>query len=132
MKRTQINKLVKGIKECNKRLDDFIKKAEMMEEPPSMTVKESTRARMSTPLWQIQVYAEQLYKVLSRAWSTCTHLSHNANLMLEHRMIRKKQSSRISQGGDLTFTVLLKGPVAKMKWTKAEVRVPKEALSQSK
>lgn len=114
MKRRGIQSLLKEIKSCNERLDQFIAKADKLEQPATQTT--TWKATLTTSLQKIQDYAISLHQALSRAWSCSTQDPHRVYLLLEHRMVRKKQHRSLrGAGGEVipaSFTVSLRSPSA--------------------
>lgn len=128
MKKDAITKLIENITTCNQRLDRFIEKAEMLDQSVA-TSKNKPRSTMAVPLQAIHEYAGRLYHVLSQAWNSCAHHSHCANLLLEHRMVRREsrrgQLRRLEEDCAATFTVSFESPVLKA-WHLAEVKILEE------
>ncbi len=146
MKRGDIRRLLGEVKECNERLDSFIEKAEKFEKAtPQQTAEKRRKPALSIPLQRIYNYATHLHQVLSKAWTCSLHPSHQACLLLEHRMIRKGRRKKLrtrSGGGDqesdhASFTLFLEdmehndtGHSRTAAWHVAEVRVLEEPVLQ--
>ncbi|MBE3044224.1 hypothetical protein IMZ48_16970 [Candidatus Bathyarchaeota archaeon] len=112
MKRKEIRSLLKDIRSCNERLDQFIAKAEKLEQPSSQPA--GLKSTLALSLQEIQDYATSLHHALSRAWSCSALAPHRVYLLLEHRMVRKKRQKCLSPVGNPTdnanFTISLRSP----------------------
>ncbi|OCL09405.1 hypothetical protein AOQ84DRAFT_438997 [Glonium stellatum] len=126
MKRREVAQLLKRLQECNKRLDDYLQKVERFSERPA--TKSCGTSTFSTPLTQIQEYANKLHDVLTRSWSCSDHSSHCANLLLEHRIAKRGSGC---QEDTMQFTVsLFPNPSLPLKWQDAEIHVVEKMLPQ--
>ena len=134
MKRKDIRNLLESIKSCNERLDRFIGKAEKFE--PANSYGSSVKSYLSLPLGRIREYAGSLHQVLSRAWSCSLHASHQAHLVLEHRMVRSKkyETKEVLSGADdaTRFTVFFNNPSPPKEWYLTEVQVLEQSGASKK
>ena len=112
MKRKEIKSLLKDIRSCNQRLDQFIAKAEKLEQPSSQPA--GLKSTLILSLQEIQDYATSLYHALSGAWSCSSQAPHQVYLLLEHRMMRNKRQRCLSPVANptdnLNFTISLRTP----------------------
>jgi len=137
MKRGDIRQLLKQIKDCNDRLDCFIEKAESFDQSASQQAPGTRRKpTLSMPLQQIRNHAIRLHQVLSKALNCNVHSSHQAHLLLEHRMVHKgrKHALQVRSRGagqeadDACFTLSFNGTehLGGPPWYIAEIRIREE------
>lgn len=114
MKKKEIRRLLEVIQRCNERLDQFIAKADKLEQPSSQLT--GWKSSLSLPLQEIQEYATSLHQALSRAWSCSAQAPHQVYLLLEHRMVRRKTQRSLRPAAnsmdEANFTISLRSPAA--------------------
>lgn len=134
MKKKGIQSLLKEIQSCNERLDQFIAKADKLDQPSAQAT--TWKATLTTSLQMIQDYAISLHQALSRAWSCSTQDPHRVYLLLEHRMVRKKQHRSLrGAGGEVipaSFTVSLRSPSANGGQHAMEVKMIEDIKTKSR
>ena len=134
MKRKEIRNLLKDIKSCNDRLDQFIAKADKLEQPASQPT--GWKSTLSLSLQEIQDYATNLHNALSRAWSCSAQAPHQVFLLLEHRMVRKKRHRSLRQAVNAAesanFTISLRSPCAPGHRHTIEVKILDEVWTSKK
>jgi hypothetical protein len=126
MKRRDVARLLERLQVCNERLDEYLQRAEKLDEGPA--TKPGWKSTFSLTLPQIQEYANSLHCVLSRAWACSAHASHCANLLLEHRMVKPKRSSS-GEDNATRFTVSFLNPSLPPQWQEAEIRIIENKVS---
>ncbi|KAF5020851.1 hypothetical protein F66182_7106 [Fusarium sp. NRRL 66182] len=134
MKRKEIRNLLKEIKSCNERLDQFIEKAQKTQPAPP---PRPAKPKICPTVQEIQHHATRLHEILSGAWSCSPRNAHQVHLILEHRMVRPKKQAALRVSADeedtACFTLSCKSPCSPEKWGLAEVRVAvKTKESQTK
>ncbi|KAK5656925.1 hypothetical protein OQA88_3447 [Cercophora sp. LCS_1] len=137
MKRGNIRQLLEKVKDCNDRLDSVIEKADKLQASQSQTGHPRRKPCLSVPLQQIQNHTNQLHQVITNALGCRAHASHQAHLLLEHRMTQKKTKGTRRRGlakrkeDYPKFTVLFKENerTSQASWRVAEIQVLEEPTS---
>ncbi|KAI1877379.1 hypothetical protein JX265_003387 [Neoarthrinium moseri] len=126
LKRSTVKLLLAGLADCNQRLERFIGQVERVNQSDSSLSIKKLKPTMEVSLREIQEHAEQLHRVLSRAWVRCAHRAHSTNLLLEHRMLRHRKARqrklRRDQDETTKFTVCFDDPQVGT-WRAAQVKV---------
>ncbi|EXF84066.1 hypothetical protein CFIO01_11620 [Colletotrichum fioriniae PJ7] len=134
MKRRAVNEKLEQLKGCNERLAVFLEKAEKIHSS-THDGDESLKARIQfvAPLTSIRANASRVHEGLHRRWCA-DHDCHQAGLLLEQRLIRKKRKNRRGALSDVgkrdRFGVSL-WRVTVMAWLDTEFQVDDDAVAIS-
>lgn len=135
MKRRAVNEKLEQLKGCNERLAVFLEKAEKIHSS-THDGDESLKARIQfvAPLTSIRANASRVHEGLHRRWCA-DHDCHQAGLLLEQRLIRKKRKNRRGALSDVgkrdRFGVSL-WRVTVMAWLDTEFQVDDDAVAISR
>ncbi|KAK1511975.1 hypothetical protein CTAM01_00905 [Colletotrichum tamarilloi] len=134
MKRRAVNEKLDQLKSCNERLAVFLEKAEKIHSS-THDGDESLKARIQfvAPLPSIRANASRVHEGLHKRWCA-DHDCHQAGLLLEQRLIRKKRRNRRGALSDVgkrdRFGVSL-WRVTVMAWLDTEFQVDDDAVAIS-
>ncbi|KLP22785.1 uncharacterized protein LW94_14989 [Fusarium fujikuroi] len=126
MKRKEVQKLLDDMKASNNRLDELRAKSEALSNN-SITPSTAEKLGFSSSLQQIQNYATMLHQTLGKAWSCSSHASHEIRLLLEDRVVRRKELKSLKKvkppSQPLSFTITHKSPTSCALWKSAKIEI---------
>lgn len=133
MKRQKIKKSLDGLTKSIDQLDNYLDKAEKLEE----SYKANRKSKFAFPLHLMQQNAARLYNVIFRAWCS-NHPTHSAGLLLEQRLVKKtkrhmagQQREQLLKKCDSScFAISLSQTSPARKWLEAEFRIVEAPIDE--
>ncbi|KAF4960066.1 hypothetical protein FSARC_10561 [Fusarium sarcochroum] len=126
MKKKGIQILLRDMKVCNDRLDEFIAKSDKVSHHVAID-STSPKPGSITSLQQIQSYATMLHQALSKAWSCSAHSSHDIRLLLEDRIERQRKQKSLRRTKLNTkppcFTISHRPSLDVFPWQSAKIEI---------